>query len=194
MKLNKLLTFIGTAIITLPTLAQQSPEPNYHFSAAYLVAKSTQEIYAAIGGWVNSVSYEAYLSRFDSYGETNYHAQRAGAQITDYSPYSYSEDLGIFLYANQASPQFMRSGLGINYASGWTFNPQHRAMLGIDLMPEFLSADWNGHAALEYCAKAYWDYTPVSWVSIKAEYRYGGTVFKTQEFYRQFLAGVILRF
>ncbi len=98
---------------------------------------------------------------------------------------------GLFLYRNKSAANIDRYGLGLALSFGKMLGDKVRLLAGFELMPEYLSSDWDAKALLEYSLKAGGDIRLTKTIDLGVNYYYGATVDEVSaDHYGKLMAGV----
>jgi len=125
-----------------------------------------------------------------SLGKQTYRSYRLGIEANGYEEGKAYQG-GLFLYRNKSAANIDRYGVGLAVAVGKMLGDKVRLLAGIELMPEYLSSDWDAKALLEYSLKAGGDIRLTKNLDLGVNYSYGATVDEVSaDHYGKLMAGI----
>lgn len=176
-------------------------------SASIEVGSDAYEFKLGMGEWTdNDTNYgQLYISHFKakdslkvsgkSQGKQKYTSTRIGIDVDGFgTDTGKAFQGGVFLYSNKSQANIDRYGLGLAFALGHMLTNEARIHVGFELMPEFLSTDWDAKALFEYEFNAGATYRITPKVDASLMYRYGATLDDINvKHYNQLMAGLSLK-
>src|SRR5690554_424879 len=137
--------------------------PQLKPALTYVAGNNSYEAQLGLGFWNEDKTEHSqfYLSHFQSednlkvkhtdLGKQKYTSSRVGFQVQGFgfTPAGASQ-ASIFIYKNRSEANLDRLGFGLNLLLGKMLTDNLRVHLGADVMPEFLSTDWDAKAFLQY--------------------------------------------
>ena len=185
--------------------AFEEEEINFKPAFGFHLGNHSYLVRLGAGYWKGNESHgQLYVSHFQTEDTLNndgfrmkhqkYRSTRLGIHATSFKVGEAFEG-GVFAYKNTSQARLDRVGLGISVAMGSMITDNTRALLGVELMPEYLSTGRDNRAFLEYSLLANVHYRLTSTIDLSVNYRYGGSVDRIQvEYYNQALLGIDCRF
>lgn len=176
-------------------------------SASIEVGSDAYEVKLGMGEWTdNDTNYgQLYISHFKaedtlkisgkSQGKQKYTSTRIGIDVDGFgTDTGKAFQGGVFLYNNKSQANIDRYGLGLAFALGHMLTNEARIHFGFELMPEFLSTDWDAKALFEYELHAGATYRITPKVDASLNYRYGATLDDINvNHYNQVMVGLSLK-
>lgn len=184
---------MSTLLLTTPLTAVAFDDEESKDFNPTLSAELGTDLYQAqlgFGFWQNNTDYgQFYIShmqaedtlKVDSLAtpKQKYSSNRLGIEASSFSK-NHAYQGGVFLYDNTSKANIDRVGLGISVALGKMLSNSTRFLIGVDLMPEYLSTDWDAKALVEYEAKAMLTQKIGQYFDVSLNYRYGGVLDSTR--------------
>ncbi|MFY9179411.1 MAG: hypothetical protein WAO12_06470 [Venatoribacter sp.] len=193
----KKLAVLGLAIavsaITLQAQAEEKkPKAEFNPAASVQLGAGAFEVKAGLGQWENNSHSMIYVSHFQSddttyvdgtdIGKTKYSSTRLGVEVNSYRTGKAKDSAlrgGLFVYKNDSDLNIDRYGVGLSLSPAVMLGDKIQVYAGLDLMPEFLSTDWDAEALLEYEAHAGVSFRATPNVDVGVNYRIGRTLDST---------------
>lgn len=179
------------ALMPPAAFAFDDDEPNdYRAALSGQVGNDIYQAQVGLGFWNNETDHgQFYISHFraedtlkiddTSIPKQKYTSNRLGIEASSFSK-NHAYQGGIFLYSNKSQANIDRVGFGISVALGKMLTNSTRFLIGADLMPEYLSTDWDAKALFEYEAKAILTQKISHSFDVSLNYRYGGVLDSTR--------------
>lgn len=179
-------------------------------AASIQMSSDAYEVKLGMGAWSegNSVHTQFYVSHFKaedtlkvngvSRYDQKYTSTRLGIGVDASGFFGPESDNafqgGVFLYSNKSQENIDRYGLGAALTSGAKLTKKLRIQTGVEIMPEFLSTNWDAKAVLEYELNTGATYRITPKIEADLIYRYGGTLDAINvKHYRQLMFGLSLK-
>lgn len=204
-------TLLLTVFLANPALADNDSDnkgdAQLKPTASIQVGSDAYELKLGMGEWTdNNTNYgQLYISHFKaedtlkisgtSQGKQKYTSTRIGVDVDGFgTDTGKAFQGGIFLYNNESQANIDRYGVGLAFALGHMLTNEARIHAGFELMPEFLSTDWDAKALFEYEFNAGVTYRITPKVDASLNYRYGATLDDINvNHYNQVMAGLSLK-
>lgn len=176
-------------------------------TASVQLSSDAYELKLGLGEWTenNSNHAQLYVSHFKaedtlkmgsvSASDQKYTSTRIGFDVNGFGTEpGKAYQGGVFLYSNESQANIDRYGVGVAFSLGHMLTKELRLQAGVELMPEFLSSDWDAKALLEYELNAGATYRITPTVDAGVTYRYGATLDDINvKHYNQLMVGLSLK-
>lgn len=212
---NSALTLVHAAIISslviLPAYSDEiSKDSSFNPAFSIQAGSNATEIKLGLGNWDTPTNYgQIYVSHFrseDDYSingisntsslklsKQEYTSTRIGFDLDMFNPESAGKG-GLYLYSNESQLNIDRYGIGLALTVGKMLTGKARIQAGIDIMPEFLSTDWDADALFEYEFNTGATYRITNTIDATINYRRGATFDDVSvTHYAQVMAGIALK-
>lgn len=204
-------TVIASLLFVLPAYADEDKK-SFSLKPAITaqVGSDATEIKLGMGGWQTPTDHvQFFISHFKSEDDysisglsgTNtlklskqeYTSSRIGIDVDMFGSKAAGQG-SFYLYKNDSQFNIDRYGFGLKFILGKMLTDKARIQAGIDIMPEFLSTDWDAKALFEYEVNAGATYRVTSKIDATINYRHGATFDDIRvTHYSQVMAGISLK-
>ena len=199
------ITLCALLLPCLPALASEDESVEFMPAVSAYYGPEAYQVQLGMGYWNKDQSEHGqfYLSHFEandvlifdgqSLGEKRYSSSRLGLEATGFKKGQAFEG-GAFVYRNKSQANIDRYGVGFAVSLGKMLGDRTRLLAGVELMPEYLSSDWDADALLEYSLKAGASFRLSKSIEAGISYRFGATLDSpSADHCRTFLAGFSFR-
>lgn len=194
-------------LVSSPALAAGKVKDEENFMPAIQLEGGEQAFRYQLGmGYWNpsqSAYGQFYFSHFEatdqlkldsqSLGKQTYRSYRIGLEASGYETGKAYQG-GLFAYRNRSKANIDRYGVGLAVSLGKMVGDRVRFLAGVELMPEYLSSDWDAKAMLEYSLRVGGDVRLTKKIDMGINYYYGATLDEASaDHYGKVLAGFSIK-